>query len=158
MGSAFMHGWVSLPAYGEVYLEHGLPRRVWVRDWANADVEGLAEQIADLTDLHVTLGTWAADEEAQGVEAEVHVNASDIDRVLYRLARMSAETFVDRYQKPIDADDVDYDDEAYAQDMGSALGLCGLHWGEIDEGGLRDRYRLVLHQASEEFARQFEQH
>lgn len=156
MGRAYPQGWVSLPTHGDIFLEHGLPRRLWVADSAAADFERLADEIADLTGLHVTLDDWEPGEDGSGMEAELHVNPADIDMVLHRLAQSSAETFVDRYQKPIDAEDIDYDDEAYAQDMVTALDLCGLHWGQVDAAGLREGYRLALHRASEEIAAQVE--
>jgi hypothetical protein len=145
-----MHGWVSLPTSGEVYVEQGLPRRVWVADGARADVERLAREVAAMVGVHVLLGAWEPSEDAEGMEAALHVIAADIGLVLGRLARSSAETFVDRYQKPIDSEDTDYDDEAYAQDMETALALCGLHWSDVDAQALRQDYRLALHRASEE--------
>lgn len=151
MGRAFMHGWVSLPTQGEVYLEHGLPRRLWIV--GAADVERLVDEIADLTGLNVTLGRWEAGDEVGQVEAAVNIDARDIGEVLRRLALVSAETYYDRYRKPIEASDVDYDDEAYAQDCNFALDACGLNWKQIDDTVLRSDYRRALHRAIEEIAR-----
>jgi len=153
MGSAFMHGWVSLQTEGEMQLDHGVPRRVRVAGDALVDVERMADEIADVTGLHVTLERWEPGEAAGDLEAAVHVGFDDIAEVLKRLAHASAETYYDRYHRPMDASDVDFDDEAYAQDFNVALGVCGLHWGQIDPAALRESYRLALHRAADEIAR-----
>ena len=153
MGSAFMHGWVSLPTTGEMHLEHGVPRVVRVAGTALVDVERMADEIADVTGLHVTVGHWEPSEVAGELEAAVHVNFEDIAEVLQRLARASAETYYDRYHRRMDASDLDFDDEAYAQDFSVALDVCGLHWGQIDPTALRESYRLALHRAADEIAR-----
>lgn len=153
MGRAYMHGWVSLPSQGELYLEHGVPRQVRVEDVEWVVVERVADEIADVTGLRVTLEPWRQDEDSGEMEAAVRVDARDIAVVLSRLAHESAETFYDRYRKSIDESDTDFDEEAYAQDFSLALGACGLHWGEIDHYALRDGYRHALHRASESIAR-----
>ena len=153
MASAFMHGWVSLPTRGEVYVDHGVPRRMWVRPDAAADVERLRDEIADLTGLRVILRGWEPSEEPGALEAAVRVSAEDIVEVLRRLAHASAETFYDRYRRPIGAGDTDFGDEAYAQDLGVALEFCGLGWGQVAEiPGLRDHYDRALRADSEEIA------
>jgi hypothetical protein len=156
MGDSLVHGWVSLPTRGEAYLEHGVPRRASVAGDAPVDVGQLAEEITDMTGLRVTLGTFEPGEEPGQLEAGVDVSPQDLNEVLGRLAQASAEVFYDRYRKPIDAEDTDFDDEAFAQDLGTALEACRLHWGEVDEAALRERYRLTLHSACEEIARRAE--
>lgn len=153
MGRASMHGWIALPSEGEVYLEHSVPRQVWVPGTRLVDVERLAGEVADVTGLHVTIDRWDVDEEAQGIEAGVHINAEDLGKVLERLAQASAETFYDRYHKPMDAGDTDFDDEAYAQDVAMALDACGMHWGQFDPHALRTTYEHALHQAVDDIAR-----
>ena len=44
MGSAFMHGWVSLPTWGEMYLEYEVTRRLRKDGKVMADVELLVEE------------------------------------------------------------------------------------------------------------------
>lgn len=156
MGRAFINGWVSLPACGDVYLEHGLPRRIWVTNSANVVAERLVDEIAELTGLLVTLGDWEPGENGDGMEAVLRVNPADIDLVMQQLAETAAETFVDRYQKMIDSEDIDYDEEAFAEAMQTALGICGLHWDQLNEGALRQDYCLALHRASEEIAAKYE--
>ena len=150
MGRAFGHGWISLPSEGELYLEHGVPREVRVAGRDPADVERIADEVSDIAGVRVTIGRWEADEEAGEMEAVVHVAAEDVSEVLQRLAHASAETFYDRYHKPMDSSDIDFDDEAYAQDMGFALEVCGLKWGQIDDRPLRHAYLRALHREIEE--------
>lgn len=152
MGSAFMHGWVSLPTEGEMYLEHGVPRQVRIDGKQIMDMERLADEIADLTGLHVTLGKWETFEDTEEMAAAVQVNAQDIVEVLNRLARASAENFYDRYRKPIDDSDTDFDEEARAQDFNVALQVCNLQWDQLDKSSFRESYRLALHQAAAEIA------
>lgn len=152
MGRAFIHGWISLPSQGETYLEHGVPRQVRVAETVLPDVERLADEISDLTGLHVTVGHWQMDESAEEMTAKVHVDAQDAGEILSRLAQASAESFYDRYHKTIDASDTDFDDEAYAQDFNVALDVCGLHWGQLDPQVLRRTYQRALHRAVDEIA------
>ncbi len=150
MGQAFLHGWVSLPSQGELYLEHGVPRLVRVADARSVDVERLLDELADVSGLHATIGRWEADEEAGEMEATVQVHPEDVTEVLQRLAQRSAETFYDRYHKPLDSSDLDFDDEAFAQDMNEALAVCGLRWGQLDEKTLRFTYGRALRRAVED--------
>ncbi len=150
MGQAFLHGWVSLPSQGELYLEHGVPRLVRVADAHSVDVERLLDELADVSGLHATIGRWEADEDAGEMEATVQVHPEDVTEVLRRLAQRSAEAFYDRYHKPMDAGDLDFDDEAFAQDMNEALAVCGLRWGQLDERTLRFSYERALHEAVED--------
>lgn len=155
MGSAYMHGWISLPAEGDLYMEHGVPRQVRLnRDsWLMMKREQLVDEIADLSGLHVTLGEWEACEDFNDeMAATIQVNPRDITEVLNRLAHASAETFYDRYHKPIDESDTDFDTEACAQDFNIALQACHMKWDQLDKPAMRDCYRHALHQAIDEFA------
>jgi hypothetical protein len=154
MARAFVHGWISLPSQGELYLEHGIPRQVRVVDAAAADVERMTDEVMDLCGLHVTLGRWETDAEVGAMQAAVQIHPEDVTEVLKRLAQRSAEAFYDRYHKPMDASDVDFDDEAYAQDINEALSACGLHWGQLDDRTLRFTYRQALHRAVDEISHQ----
>jgi len=146
-----IHGWVSLVADAEVFLEHGVPTRVWVADEA-VNTGALAEEIRELTGLQVTFGPWEAGEEPGEREAKLHVSPGYIGRLLEVLAHASAETFYDRYRKAIEPDDTDFDEEAYAQDFNAALEYCGLHWGDVDKDSLAQTYVTNLHRAAEEIA------
>jgi hypothetical protein len=153
MGSAFMHGWVSLPTQGEMYLDHGVPREVRLDGHGMADVERMADEIVDVTGLRVTFGRWEPVEDTDAMQAEIHVAPADMAEVMRRLALASAETFFDRYHKPIGEGDTDFDDEAYAQDFNVALDVCGLHWSQVNMDAMRDAYRRALHGAAERMAR-----
>ncbi|MGE5465857.1 MAG: hypothetical protein ACM3Y9_00360 [Ignavibacteria bacterium] len=152
MGRAFFHGWISLPSQGELYLEHGVPRQVRVPDAQAVDVERLLDEVEDVTGLHVTIGRWLSDAEAGDMEAVIQVHAEDVTEVLRRLAQRSAEAFYDRYHKPMDRSDIDFDEEAYAQDISEALAVCGLQWRQIDDSALRFIYERALHSAVAEIA------
>lgn len=153
MASALLHGWISLPTRGEVYVSHGVPRRIWVRPDAASDVERLRDEIAEITGLRVTLHAWEPSEDPGALEAAVQISAEDIGEVLRRLAQGSAETFYDRYRRPIGTGDTDFGEEAYAQDLGAALEFCGLGWQQVAQmSGLRERYDRELRADSEEIA------
>ena len=147
-----IHGWVALVADAEVFLEHGVPTRIWVAEEAMS-TGALAEEIRELTGLQVTFGSWEAGEGPGEREAALHVSPGYIGRLLEVLAHASAEAYYDRYHKAIDADATDYDAEAYAQDFNAALEYCGLHWGEVDKEFLEQSYLASLHRAADEIAR-----
>jgi len=154
MGSAYMHGWISLPSACDMLLENGVPVAVRAHGKQAVDMERLVDDIAAVSGLHVTVGPWRTSDAAEDMKATLHVDAQEIDEVLRRLAQASAAVFYDRYHKPIDATDTDFDDEAYAYDFGCAMEVCGLHWNQTDERGLRQDYLRRLHQAAAEMARQ----
>ena len=147
MDKEIVHGWVTLGPDVEVFLEHGVPTRVWVGVMPEPAL--LTDEIRELTGLKVVLGPWEAGELPGELEAPLHVSPEYIGRLLEVLARASAETFYDRYHKPLDADDIDFDDEAYAQDFNSALQYCGLHWGDVDKDALAPTYLAALHRAAD---------
>lgn len=151
MEKEIIHGWVTFGPDVEVFLEHGVPTRLWVGGMPEPAL--LMDEIRELTGLKVMLGPWEAGEAPGELEASLHVSPEYIRPLLEVLARASAETFYDRYQKVMDADDTDFDDEAYAQDFNSALQYCGLHWGDVDKDALAQAYRSALHRASETVAR-----
>jgi hypothetical protein len=147
MGSAFVNGWISLPTQGEIYMENGLPRHVWVPH-GPVDLARLTDEIAQVTGLNTRVGEWQEGVQVGEMEASLDIDAEDIDQVLQRLARVSAETFYERYHKAIDDEDIDFDDEAYSQDLNAALTYCRLDWSQINQRELRSSYRRALHQAS----------
>lgn len=151
MEKEIIHGWVTLGPDVEVFLEHGVPNRVWVGEMPEPAL--LMDEIRELTGLKVVLGPWEAGEQPGELEAPLHVSPEYIGRLLEVLARASAETFYDRYHKAIDSEATDFDDEAYALDFNSALEYCGLHWGDVDKDALAQPYLSALHRAAENVAR-----
>lgn len=151
MDKEIIHGWVTLGPDVEVFLEHGVPTRIWVGGMPEPAL--LMDEIRELTGLKVTLGPWEPGEDPGELEASLHVSPEYIGRLLEVLARASAETFYDRYHKAIESEDTDFDDEAYAQDFNAALEYCGLHWGDVDKDALAHSYVATLHRAAEEIAR-----
>ena len=151
MDNDIIHGWVTLTPDVEVFLEHGVPTRIWVGGMPEPAL--LTDEIRDLTGLKVTLDAWEAGEEPGELEARLHVSPESINRLLEMLARASAETFYDRYHTVIDVDATDFDEEAYALDFNLALEYCGLHWGDVDKDALAQSYLATLHQASEAMTR-----
>jgi hypothetical protein len=151
MDKEIIHGWVSLGPDAEVFLEHGVPTRIWVGGMPEPAL--LLDEIRELTGLKVILGPWEAGEGSGELEAPLRVSSEYIGRLLEVLARASAETFYDRYHKPIDPEDTDFDEEAYAQDFNAALEYCGLHWGDVDKKALEQSYRATLHRVAEAMTR-----
>ncbi len=153
-GRAYPHGWISLPSAGELLIEHGLPFAVRVRNGKPVDVERIIADIAKISGLNVTIGYWKPTDGDSIMEAALRVDAREIDEVLRRLAQVSADVLAKRFRKPIELDDLDFDDEAYAHDFGVALGICGLRWGQADQAALRDNYVRTLRQAADAIVRQ----
>jgi hypothetical protein len=153
MATAFKNGWVALPCGAELLLDNGIPRRLWGKDLQIEALPRVLAEAAEISGFHVAIGDWAADAQGDGREAELVVARSDLDAVLRCLAGASARLFVDRYQKPIAAEDTDWDDEAYARDLNAAMACCGVHWGELDEGALRALHRRTMHRETEALAR-----
>jgi len=75
----------------------------------------------------------------------VFVSGKDFAEVLRRLALSSAAMFIDRFHKPVDAGDVDWDRLEYLKDFREALDHCGLAWGDIDKDAHLDGYLETMH-------------
>lgn len=139
-------GWVRLPNGYDVEMRHGIPSRVSDngRGGAASDDE-LTGAIRQLSGLDVRVGEWGPGEAPGEREAPVVVAPSQFGDVLRRLARASAALFVDRYHKPIDRSDVDWDSEEYAHDFNQALRHCGLGPGDVDRKAFLDDYLETMH-------------
>jgi hypothetical protein len=154
MATAVKYGWVALPSGAEVLLERSVPVRLWTGDRSLVDKADLLGEIAAVSGFRVRIGAWEEETEEGELEAPLTVSPSELGHVLECLATAAAAVFYDRYRKPIEAADTDWDDESYAQDFDVALRLCGIHWGQVDEGRYRDGYCTAMHLASRELARQ----
>jgi hypothetical protein len=94
---------------------------------------------------HVSLGEWLPAEEAGEVQAKILVNSEQFTEVLNRLALSAAVLFYDRYRKPVDRDDVDWDTLEYANDFRRALDYCGLDWNDVDRNASKAEYLRTMH-------------
>jgi hypothetical protein len=65
--------------------------------------------------------------------------------VLNRLALSAAVLFFDRYHKPVDSDDVDWDSLEYASDFRRALQYCGLDRDDVDRDACKADYLETMH-------------
>jgi hypothetical protein len=145
MEALIQHEWARLPSGYDVLLEHGVPCRISNNRLAIPDsVQGLIDQIFELTGLHVTIGPWLPGEGEGELEAPLVVAKSDLDRVLHKLALHSAAVFVDRFNRAINANDPDWDEAAYHEDFGRALKYCGLSWGEVKPEAHYPAYRRAM--------------
>lgn len=141
------HGWVRLANGFDVHLEHGIPDRLSDN---GKPLEGgfgaVIDEIERESGLSVTVGDWVDGEEAGEREAPLQVDDAQIDEVLRRLALASAALFVDRFNKPIDALDVDWDQAEYASDFNVARHCCGLDWSDIDKDAHFAAYAETMHE------------
>ena len=139
-------GWERLPGGCDVEFRHGIPIRLSNNGKGLTIPESvLVEEITALGKLHVQLGEWTSSERADEHEARVFVSGKDFAEVLRRLALSSAAVFIDRFHKPVNADDIDWDRLEYLKDFRAALDHCGLSWGDIDKDAYLDDYVEAMH-------------
>jgi len=140
------NGWESLPNGFDVEFNHSIPVRISDNGGGMTVPEGvLLEEVTSLGKLHVRLGDWVSGERAGEHEARLYVSGDEFTEVLRRLALSSAELFVERYHKPVDESDVDWDRLEYLSDFGAALEFCGLSRGDVDMDVCFDDYIEVMH-------------
>lgn len=151
---AQMHtGWQRLPSGYDVEFRHGIPVRLSDNGRKTKIAEAmLCAEIAALGQLPVTLGTWAAGETNGEHEAPLYVDAGAFVEVLRRLARSAAAVFVDRYHKPVGADDVDWDRLEYQKDFSLALAHCRVAAGDVDQEACFDDYVETMHREAHRLA------
>jgi len=134
MARVINNGWARLPSGFDVEFMHGIPVRVSDNGKGTAvDAAVLCAEIAALGGLRVTQGEWRSGEAAGEHEARLVVADDQFAEVLGRLARASAALFFDRFHKPVDTSDVDWDRLEYLRDFGAALEHCGLERAAVDE-------------------------
>ena len=68
------------------------------------------------------------------------------------LARAAAAVFVDRYHKPIDDSDVDWDRLEYLSDFNAALLHCDMDDGQVDPDTYRAAYIDAMHRETHRLA------
>lgn len=142
-----MEGWVTIPSGYDVCFERGIPVEVSDNGKGPA-AQSLADEIAALCGLRVTIGNWSRADDADEQLAPITVAREDMAEVLRRLALVSAAVFVDRYNKPIHTRDFDWDAEEYAVDFNIALKCCGLGWGDVDKEAYFHGYAEAMHEES----------
>jgi hypothetical protein len=146
MDARIDNGWHRLPGGYDVEIRHGVPVRVSDNGLGGTVSDaGLGEEIGVLTGLPVTPGAWTAGEGPGEREAPLYVAREAFAEVLHRLARSSAAVFVDRFQKPVDAGDVDWDRLEYLRDFSLALTHCRLTAAEVDQDAWYEGYVEAMH-------------
>ena len=147
------NGWESLPNGFDVEFRHSIPVRVSDNGCGMMVPEDvLLEEVSALGKLHVCLGDWESGESAGEHEACLTVSGREFSEVLRRLAIASAALFVERYHKPVDDNDVDWDRLEYLKDFRTALECCGLAWGDVDMDDCFDDYAAVMHRETRRLA------
>jgi len=147
------YGWTGLSSGCDLELRHGIPVRLsnagGIPDLPEA---ALAREVESLTGLRVSLEAWQPGEEAGEVQAKTRVAREQFCEVLNRLALSAAVLFFDRYRKPVDRDDVDWDALEYANDFRRALDYCGLDWDEVDRDASKADYLKTMHSETRRLA------
>lgn len=142
--------WVRLSGGYDVEFRHGIPFRVSDNGRSNpVSNPELIDEIRTIAGLDVRVGEWQAGEDENERVATLTITPAQLDEVLRRLARSSAALFVERFHKPIDQGDMDWDRLEYAEDFKLAVHLCGLEPGQVDRQEFLDRYVDVMHRESE---------
>ena len=157
MGHTVNNGWKRLPNGFDIEFRHAIPVRLSDNgEPATIPESVLLEEITALGGLHVRLGRWLPGEKTDEHEARIYVSGKQLPEVLRRLAVSSAALFVERYHKPIDKEDVDWDTLEYVKDLGTALDDCGMQWDDIDRHAYFDDYLETMHRESQRLAEQRE--
>ena len=147
-------GWQRLPCGYDVEFRHGIPARLSDNGRAGAVSEAeLCAEVEALGGLSVEPGEWVDGEKPGEREAPLFVDDDAFVEVLGRLARASAALFVDRFHKPIDAVDVDWDRLEYLKDFGTALGHCRLSAADVDQDACFGDYADTMHRTARRLAR-----
>lgn len=147
------NGWERLSNGFDVELRHGIPIRLSDNGKGLTVPESaLTDEIMTLTGLGVRMGEWQPAATANEHEAQLRVSGDQLDEVLGRLALAAASMFIDRYGKPIDTDDVDWDTLEFDTDFRTALDYCGLEWGAVDKDSYRGGYLDSMHQETRRLA------
>ena len=147
------NGWSRLPNGYDVEFKHSIPYRLSDNGHNKSVPEPeLIEEITALGKLKVRLGDWEAGENDNEREARVYVSSRDFGEVLRRLACASAALFVERYHKPVDYSDVDWDELEFHEDFHRALDHCGLARGDISQDAWREIYVNAMHQETRRLA------
>lgn len=147
------NGWERLATGFDVEFRHGIPIRVSDNGKELTTPESaLIDEITALGGLRTRMGEWQPGEAAGEHEAQLWVSGEQFGAVLGKLALAAATLFIDRYGKPIDKDDVDWDTLEFVTDFRAALDYCGLEWGAVDRDSYRDAYLDTMHRETRRLA------
>ena len=147
------NGWESLPNGFDVEFRHSIPVRISDNGHGMTIPEDvLLEEVSALGKLHVCLGTWESGEHTGEHEANLTVSGREFSEVLRRLAGSSAALFVERYHKPVDESDIDWDRLEYLKDFRAALDHCGLASDDIDKDIYLNDYVETMHRETQRLA------
>jgi hypothetical protein len=140
------NGWERLPCGCDVELRHGIPIRLSCANGVpDIPVTELCDEVSALTGLQVSLEEWLPGEAAGEIQAGTRVSGEQLTEVLNRLAVSAATLFFDRYHKPVDRDDVDWDTLEFANDFRRALEYCGLDWNDVERDTCKAHYLETMH-------------
>ncbi len=141
------NGWERLPNGFDVEFRHNIPVRLSDNGKGLTVPEStLIEEITALGSLHVQLGRWLPGEKKGEHEAPVFISDKQLREVLRRLALSSAAIFYDRFHKPVDQGDPDWDRLEYLKDLAIALDHCKLDMSDIDQNVYIDDYVKIMHE------------
>ena len=145
--------WVRLSGGYDIEFRHGIPSRISDNGRPTGISDGeLISEIREVAGLDVQIGDWTAGEAENEKEAVLVVSPTQLEEVLHRLAVASAALFVDRFHKPIDKSDIDWDTQEYAEDLRVALHHCGLQPGQVNRDEYLDGYVNAMHHETERLA------
>lgn len=144
------NGWERLPNGFDVEFRHNIPVRLSDNGKGLTVPEStLIEEITALGTLHVQLGRWQPGEKQGEHEVPVYISDKQLREVLRRLALSSAAVFYDRFHKPVDQDDPDWDRLEYLKDLAIALDHCKLELSDIDQNVYLDDYIDTMHEETQ---------
>lgn len=147
------NGWQRLSNGFDVEFRHGIPIRLSDNGKAlEIPAATLIDEITAVGGLDVELGEWLPGEDPNEHEARLTISSDQLEEVLRRLALSSAAVFFDRFHKPVDKDDVDWDTLEYVTDYRTALEYCGLAGSDTDKEAYRDAYLETMHQETRRLA------
>jgi hypothetical protein len=147
------NGWKRLPCGCDVELQHGIPVRLSSAGGVpDLPEPALSAEIAAQTGLRVSIGEWLPGEASGEVQARILVTGEQLREVLDRLALSAAALFFDRYHKPVDRDDVDWDTLEFANDFRRALEYCGLDWKDVARDTCKAHYLETMHKETRRLA------
>jgi hypothetical protein len=147
------NGWKRLPCGCDVELQHGIPVRLSSAGGVpDLPEPALSAEVAAQTGLRVSIGEWLPGEASGEVQARILVTGEQLREVLDRLALSAAALFFDRYHKPVDRDDVDWDTLEFANDFRRALDYCGLDWKDVARDTCKAHYLETMHKETHRLA------